>query len=642
MNPYQDLLERLQTAQSDEDRVWITLQFNLDTQPEAVRKAAQAAAVLHWFDREMLSFVRETPLSEEEFGTLTSLPYVEEFLGRGWNIHEKTRDLLRDKLWREDRPLYHKLSRRAAAWCRKYHSADPVWQTEATYHALLAEERKAEQAFINLGLDYLNHFQYAALEALIRLVSNSVQANRLASRTAAWTWFLQANLDYPFSRYREAKEALLQALGVHSGEQMLTANCIFTLGKVHVSLSESSQARERFHEALPIFHAIEDRLGEANCIHALGEVHARLSELSPARVRYEEARLIYRAIGNRLGEANCIQALGKVHAILTEFPQARGRYEEALLIYHAIGNFLGKANCIQELGDVHATLLEFPQARGRYEEALLIYRANGNRSGEANCIQSLGEVHLRLSELSQARQCYLEALLIYRAIEERRGEANCIMSLGGVTGEEGKQDEALAHFADAMQRFSALGIVAAEASCYGNMGNFYANIRHYPEALSAYNKAIELFHDVNFHINRAEPYMQLGDFSAAQLDLEAAAALNPNNGYLHFNRGRLALWQGQMQMALEYFDQALAQWPEYGEFHLWRALAQALNGAAWEEALQAGLTRTHLARQIKETADALDKLVQTYDAAPLEGLRLALEAALAERTPAILKLPSLS
>lgn len=592
MNPYQNLLERLQAAQSDEERAWITLQFNLDTQSKAVHTAVQAAAVLHWFDREMLVYVLETPLAEAEFSALVALPYVEIFPGRGWNVHEKTRDLLRDKLWREDRARYRKFSRRAAACCRKRNTTDPVWQTEAAYHALLAEERKAEQTFIDLGIELHNHFQFAALETMLRPVLNAVRVGRLSNRVAAWVKYRQARLDYMYSRNFDTNVVLLQELAVDSGDRLLAANCIQALGDLYLSLSEFPKAHERYLEALSI----------------------------------------YRSNSNRADEANCIQGLGNVHLRLLELPQARKRFLEAMRIYRDIKQRVGEANCIQGLGDVHEALFELPQAQERYLEALRTYRDIGEHVGEANCIQSLGDVHAELSELPQARQRYQEALLIYRSIGERIGEYNCISSMGLVAGDEGKLDEAQVYFADALQRARELALVAQEAGCYSKIGHVFTINQRYSEAISAYGKAIELSPDEAYYANRAEPHMHLGDLSAAQQDLEAAAALNQNYYYLHFNRGRLALWQGQAQASLEHLERALAQQPERGEFRLWQALALALNGAAWEEVLQAGLVRTHLSRQIREAADAADKLAQTYGAAPLEGLRGVLRTDLEART----------
>ena len=71
------------------------------------------------------------------------------------------------------------------------------------------------------------------------------------------------------------------------------------------------QARARYEEALPIYRTIGARLGEANCIKSLGDVHVQLAEYPAGRARYEEALPIYRTIGARLGEAGSYLGLAR-------------------------------------------------------------------------------------------------------------------------------------------------------------------------------------------------------------------------------------------------------------------------------------------------------------------------------------------
>jgi tetratricopeptide (TPR) repeat protein len=553
VNSYQDVLARLQAAQSDDERAWITLQFNLDKQSKDVRDAVQAAAVLHWFDHKVLNYVLETPLTDAAFSTLVSLPYIEAFSERGWNVHEKTRDMLCDKLWQEDASRYRKLSRRAATWRRKYNPADLVWRAEATYHSLLAGERNAEQAFINLSIDWLNHDQYDVLEFLIRPVLKAAQAGRLSGRGAAWALFFGARIDYIFGRKQEAKEALTQALTIKTDDAPLIVNCTETLGDVYRTLEELPLARKYYESAQSKLRALKFHLGEANCIHSLGLVHMALSEIPQAIACNESAMRIYRTLNNHLGIINCIHAQGSINAFTAKFSQAKGDFEKALKMYSGIKNQLG--------------------------------------------------------------------------------EANCIKSLAMLASEEDEPDAALAYFDDAIQRFEDLGITSEKARCYNDIGNLYNYSQRFHESIASYTRAIEITAEVHFFTNRAEPYMHLGDFKAAQNDLDAAAAINPNYYYMQFNRGRLDLWLGQAQSALGHFDLALEQRPHYGEFHLWRAMALVLNGAVWEEELQTGLACTYLIRQIKEVADALDKLSPTYGI-QFEGLRTVLQTELAARISA--------
>lgn len=553
MNSYQNLLMRLQTAQSDDERAWITLQFNLDNQSQVIREAVQAAAVLHWFDHKMLNFVLEISLTDVEFSALVSLPYVEAFPERGWNVHEKTRDMLCDKLWNEDVLRYRKLSRRAATWRRKYNPADLVWRAEATYHSLFAGERNAEQAFINVSIEWLNNNRYDVLEFLIRPVLKAVQTGKLLGRVSAWALFLGAKIDLTFGRKYEAKVALIHALTIKTGDYVLIANCTSTLGDVCRNLEDLPLARKYYESALSKLRDLNFSLGEANCIHSLGLVHA--------------------------------------------------------------------------------ALFEIPQAIECYELAMTIYRKMNNHLGVINCIHALGSIRLQKAEFSPAKVNFKRALKMYSDINNQIGEAICIRSLALLACEENESDLAFSYFEDAIQRFDNLGISCEKAKCYNDMGSFYYYSHCFDESISFYNKAIEIVSDVNYLTNRAEPNMLLGKFQDARNNLDAAAAIDSNYHYMQFNRGRLDLWLGKVQSALSHFDFAVEQRPNYGEFHLWRAFALALNGAVWEEELQTGFTLTYLTRQIKEVADILDKLSPIYVGVQLESLRTALRTELTIRIP---------
>jgi len=128
-----DLLARLQAARSDEEREWLVLQFNLESLDPALREAAQAAAIPHWFDAEFLAVILDRPADETRplFERLIALSFVEPFPGRGHDVHERTRALLLNRLWQDDRERYREWSRRAAAYCERRDRSDPAWRIEA-------------------------------------------------------------------------------------------------------------------------------------------------------------------------------------------------------------------------------------------------------------------------------------------------------------------------------------------------------------------------------------------------------------------------------------------------------------------------------------------------------------------------------
>ena len=179
---------------------------------------------------------------------------------------------------------------------------------------------------------------------------------------------------------------------------------------MHLQLDDYRQARERYAEAQPIYHAIGDRLGEANCIRSLGDVHLQLAEYYQARERYAEAQSIYHEIGDRLGEANCIKSLGDVHLRVGEYRQARERYEEAQLIYHEIGQKLGEANCIQALGNVALEQEDWRVAEARYLEALNMAVLLDLINIQASVLNSLANLYLRQKNYQKAIEIYSQAI----------------------------------------------------------------------------------------------------------------------------------------------------------------------------------------------------------------------------------------
>ena len=207
------------------------------------------------------------------------------------------------------------------------------------------------------------------------------------------------------------------------------AAALLRLGEAHRMLAEYREAHSLLEEALPLYRANGDRLGEANTLTNLGDVHYSLDAYEEARACHEAALLIYRAIGARLGEANTLLSLGDIHVMLDEPEAARACYENALPLYRESGERLGEANTRKSLGDVHFGLGAHEEARTYYDAALTLYRAIGDRMSEANTLRSLGNLHFALAEYAEARARLDEALPIYRAAGDRLGEANVYRGL---------------------------------------------------------------------------------------------------------------------------------------------------------------------------------------------------------------------
>lgn len=538
-----DILNRLQQAQSEEERERLVLEFSLNQMPAVMQMVVKAIAIPHWFDVNYLGALLDSERKEEfekidGFSQLTQLSFIEPFSGRGFNVHEHTSRLLRTKLWEEEQDLYRELNRRAAEYCMSQDQNDTGWHIETIYHLLLADQPEASDLFIEQGIKWHNSFESEKVEVLIRPVLEAIKDGRLDGRVASWAYYRQGRLDIQYGRNMEAKTNLESALKVTGS----------------------------------------DRTAEATIIKALGDVHVRLDEYNEALTCYEQAFPMYQAIGDRLGEANVIKSLGDVHVMLDEYSKAWKRYKQALPLYQTIGSRLGEANVIKALGDVYVMLAKYYEAQTHYEQALILYQTIGDRMDEASVIKALGDL---------------------------QGEMEHIV-------------EAVSLLQDAATRFKTLGMITSESNCWNSIGNLWNAQERFPEAIKAYNVAIELKPEALWFRNRANTYAEMKEFKSALQDLEQAEKLHPGQPYVRYHRGRIALWQQQVDQALLNLQEAVAMRPGNNAFQFWLAIALLVNNHPEEarHTLQIAIDLTYKEKELSDSRTELQEMAALYSLVP--------------------------
>ena len=411
---YQDFLSKLQNANQAE-REWIVMEFSLQNLSEILRQAVWAAAIPHWFDRDFLNAILVNPLKDSDFETLKELSFVEVFPERGFNIHERSRKLLLDKLSSTNKARYQKLSKRAAAYCTKQDESVTAWRVETLYHGLLANNTRAKDDFINQGFNWLNSFQYDKLENLTKVVLDAVNSGFVTVEVAATAAYFQAKLDVFYSRYSSAQNFLQQGLRQKTNK-ILTAHCIITLGEVYYLLADEKQALNHFQRALVRYQKIKGmRLDEANCILSIGDVHLYLVRYSQAWDSYQKALPIYQDVGNRLGEAGCVLGFGNVHRCLAEYGEAREYYLKALHIYKdkSVNNRLGIANCHRFLGQLQGAQLETKLAVETLQRAAQLYEKIADKRDKAGCFDAIAVLYLQKKQFTLALENFNQAIEIF-------------------------------------------------------------------------------------------------------------------------------------------------------------------------------------------------------------------------------------
>jgi len=611
-----DFLTRLRAAKTADERDWIVTEDLLNTLSPDLRSLTWAAAIPHWFDADILAALRPElkDRATQLYADLQTLPFVEVFPERGHNIHELTRRLMLDHLWRDNPDEFRALSARAAEF---FAGTDEISrQVESIYHLIVAEPEKGADAVWSFGAVLNDAFRFAELESFVATLFEQVNANRAIGRTRALALFFKGLSDQKAYRMADSLNAFERALADVGQDQQLHANVLQAMGDVQQFRADRDTALASYAQALELFRAVGDRLGEANVLQAMGDVQQFRKEMNTALASYAQALELFRAVGDRLGEANVLKAMGDVQQFRADRDTALASYAQALELFRAVGSKLGEANVLKAMGDVQQFRADRDTALASYAQALELFRAVGDRLGEANVLQAMGDVQQFRKEMNTALASYAQALELFRAVGSKLGEANVHLALGdervsqkdfekaiefyGVaqclyeeTDAKYNQSLNLVRIADVYSKQKsyeqaithlrrATDISPWWANAWNSLGNTLESLKRYEEAIAAFSHAIELEpNSAYLYRNRASQFLELVRLDEAEKDIARAVELQPDNVYTHGRQGYLALARGQLADALTHIQYAAEHDDDVG-WQLGLALAQFANGNAAE------------------------------------------------------------
>lgn len=206
--------------------------------PPELAETVRAAAIPHWFDAPLLAALLALPADEagRRYAALQEMPFVQAVGDRGHALHELTRRLLLDELWAERPADFRAWSRRAAKHFDG--QAGDTARIEAIYHWLAADPERGADLVWEWGAEWNNTFRYNLVYALVQAGLEHDAGARLAGRARGWVYFLKGLMHSLYSENREALAGLQIASAAAGDDRQLEANCISSLGDVHVSLAE--------------------------------------------------------------------------------------------------------------------------------------------------------------------------------------------------------------------------------------------------------------------------------------------------------------------------------------------------------------------------------------------------------------------
>lgn len=314
-----DFLDKLKDESHKEILLESTVRY-LSSLPDTLENAAYHAAILRWFNEEVLSGILKSDVSVDDeylssssspspaqlYEQLQKLPFTEEYPGRGHSFHELTREIILDYLWKERTDFYRQVSIRAVEYFTRIvetqtdklnrgeidqsQSDTGIW-VELSYHYLITD---VESAVAEIGAflpDLLSENQMGIYHDMIEAVAEHATGGRLSPDWAPFVEFwrlIEAYSNYDFERL---ENLALELLKVPDTDSFLTlkAQTTWYLADGLRLAAQYAKAREYFEENLRRSRALEDNHLILHAIIGLGDVAFEREEFKLARYYFTDA-----------------------------------------------------------------------------------------------------------------------------------------------------------------------------------------------------------------------------------------------------------------------------------------------------------------------------------------------------------------
>lgn len=532
-----NFLDRLRAETDEKSRELLALEFILDTLDADLRPAVQVAAIPHWFDEEFAAALLQISIGEAQriVDALKAFSFVEPFPGRGYNVHERTRALLLERLWSHDRQTYREFSQRAERYAdarsklapdaNARGAATPVWTIEAIYHCFMVDQRQALDRMNDAAWDWIRADRYDRLEAMARVIAEHSTAGRLGDEARSWLIFWQAKVDQAYARLNSAREKY-SALKIDANAlPELAARCMLGFGDVLLMLSEYEEAKQKFDKATELCLAADELSGQAHAFVQLGQIAYLEDRAAEGHGYYSRASAIYKSLDYPEGEAECLSGIADILRIQGDLAGALERLLEAREIFLKVESKQRCATTTRRLADVYNSLDKYHDAMKFYDEALAVFEETGDRIGQAGSLYGLGIVRLQRDEYALAQELLESALGTYRDVGSPLGEGNSIRALADMHRLRGEAETAKEAYNRAADVYRKIADRLSEFQSLIGLAHAERDLGHYSVARSHYQSALPVIRSSSDKLSEADSLSGLAELERLEEQTEPARRL---------------------------------------------------------------------------------------------------------------------
>jgi CHAT domain-containing protein len=346
---------------------------------------------------------------------------------------------------------------------------------------------------------------------------------------------------------------------------------LFQQGLQQYQTSQFQTALNSWQQALQIYRALKNRLGEGAALGNLGSAYGSLGNYAKAIDYAQQSLDIAREIKDRHSEVVALGNLGGAYLYLSNYAKAIEYTQQKLAIAREIKDRQGEGNALGNLGGAYLYLSNYAKAIEYTQQKLAIAREIKDRQGEGNALGNLGGAYIYLSNYGKAIEYSQQWLAIAREIQDRQGEGVALGNLGNAYIRLGNYAKAIEYSRQSLAIAREIKDRRSEGMAFGNLGAAYNYLRNDAKAIEYAQQQLAIAREIkdrqgeaNALGNLGDAYFSLGNYAKAIEYLQQWLAIareiqdRQGEGLVLGNLGVAYLYLGNYAKAIDYSQQQLA------------------------------------------------------------------------------------
>jgi tetratricopeptide (TPR) repeat protein len=315
---------------------------------------------------------------------------------------------------------------------------------------------------------------------------------------------------------------LYRSWGVEEKEKKQEAERKISEGAEKINKRDPQGVLLIYREALSLYQAIHDRIGEGTALGNLGYTYSILGENLRAISYYTQALNISRETGDKIGEVRHLGNLINIYKKMDDVRRAISYQTQSLKVSREMGDKNLEGLWLTQLGSSYLSLGDFSSSISYFEQAVKLGRELGDQHGEYEGLHNLGLVYSQFGYFRRSISYIDQSLAISRKLGDRQGEGTSLANLGRSYFEIGDAQKAISHLTPALKISREVKNRKLEGMILNSIGLTQASLGKFSNSISYYKQTLKIAREIGDQRDESLALNNLG-LSHQELDNNSKA-----------------------------------------------------------------------------------------------------------------------